>query len=318
MLTNHSPLPKLRPIVLVPLIALCSLLAACTAGPTVSNVPSITATASAVASPTRVTRPTATMAPLSTLAPTATAVPTPPSTATPVFADTATIHARSTVPILCYHQVRDWTVDDATVDKAYIMPIKTFAEQMDFLDQQGYHTISPDQLYAYLTTGASLPAKPVLLTFDDGHGSEWTNAVPVLQKHHFQATFFIMTVVLDKPHWLSSDQVKQLDQMGMTIAAHTWDHHRVTRYSGDDWKQQITLPTKELADLTGHPIKYFAYPYGLWNTAAFPYLKDAGFLAAFQLSDKMDPGAPLLTIRRIIASGTWKLQTFQDNLAEDF
>ncbi|GAC1539985.1 MAG: hypothetical protein NVS2B7_11990 [Herpetosiphon sp.] len=209
-------------------------------------------------------------------------------------------------------------MDDDNVDKPYIVPVDVFAQQMDWLDRSGYHTISPDQLYAYLTTGASLPTKPILLTFDDGHVSEWNNAVPILAKHHFTATFFIMTVTLDKRNYLSSEQVKQLDGMGMTIGGHTWDHHRVTRYVGEDWQQQISAPTKELAQLTGHPIRYFAYPYGLWNSEAVSHIKDAGFFAAFQLSEKMDRAEPLYTVRRIIASGFWNIEDLQSNLEQDF
>ena len=130
---------------------------------------------------------------------------------------------------------------------------------------------------------------------------------PQLEKHHFTATFFIMTITLDKPNYLSSDQIKALDRMGMTIGAHTWDHHRVTRYTDADWDTQIADPTAQLAQITGHPINYFAYPYGLWNDQAISHLKRAGFVAAFQLESDMDRAAPLLTLRRVVANGFWTI-----------
>src|SRR4030095_9933391 len=103
----------------------------------------------------------------------------------------------------------------------------------------GTRPIRPGRLIAVPMSAAPTAEKPVLITFDDGDSNQWTNAVPELQRHHFTATFFIMTVTLDKPNYLSSDQVKALDRMGMTIGAHTWDHHRVTRYTDADLDTQI-------------------------------------------------------------------------------
>jgi peptidoglycan/xylan/chitin deacetylase (PgdA/CDA1 family) len=111
-----------------------------------------------------------------------------------------------------------------------------------------------------------------------------------------------MTVVLDKPGWLSSARVRALDRAGMTIAAHTWDHRPVPGYAAGDWRTQITEPTRRLARLVGHPIHLFAYPYGLWSPTAFAHLRRAGFTAAFQLADRLDRRHALWTLRRIIVA----------------
>ncbi|HEU5015672.1 MAG TPA: polysaccharide deacetylase family protein [Roseiflexaceae bacterium] len=247
-----------------------------------------------------------------TVLPTVTMTPT--VTPTPAQADAATISARDTVPVLCYHAIRDWLPSDTPNDRVYIVPPARFAAEIEQLARQNYHTISPDQLYAHLTTNAPLPDKPVLLTFDDSDATQWTHAVPLLQKYHLTATFFIMTVVLDKPGYLSRAQVKELDQQGMTIGAHTWDHHRVTRYTDADWDVQITRPTHELEEIVGHPIRYFAYPYGLWDTTSISHLKAAGFVAAFQLQGKLDPTDSLYTLPRAVISGLWSEQHFSERL----
>jgi peptidoglycan/xylan/chitin deacetylase (PgdA/CDA1 family) len=296
------------------ILALAALLAlaAFTVAPMIAPAPIVPAAALAVtpSTPSTPTMPPTPTRPVATPLPTPT--PLPPTDITPLML------ARANVPILCYHHIRDWDEDEAEDDKPYIVPPALFAAQMDFLDRHGYHPISPDQLVDYLTSGKALPARPVIITFDDGDSNQWDNAVPVLQKHHFVATFFIMTVVLDKENYLSSEQVQALDRMGMTIAAHTWDHHRVTKYTDDDWETQIAEPTAQLAELTGHPINYFAYPYGLWNEDAIAHLKSAGFVAAFQLESEMDPKAPLFTLRRMIVNSFWTLPMFQDALAENF
>jgi peptidoglycan/xylan/chitin deacetylase (PgdA/CDA1 family) len=234
-------------------------------------------------------------------------------------ADAATILSRKQVPILCYHQVRDWKPTDSKMAKDYIIPPAVLKDQLKMLHDSGYHTILPDQLYAYLNTGAALPSKPVMLTFDDTDEDQYTVAFPEMNKYGFKGVFFIMTVSLGRlPHYMSREQVKEISDAGNVIGSHTWDHHNVKKYQGQDWAIQIDKPTKQLEALTGKPIRYFAYPFGLWNPQAIPELKKRGFIAAFQLADKMDRQDPLFTIRRIIVPGTWSRKTFSNAMTNNF
>ncbi|HLI93080.1 MAG TPA: polysaccharide deacetylase family protein [Puia sp.] len=229
------------------------------------------------------------------------------------------ILAKKEVPILCYHQIRDWKPTDSKVSKDYIMPPSDFRAEMKMLHDSGYHTILPDQLYAYLTKGAALPSKPVMLTFDDNDEDQYTVAWPELKKYGFRGVFFIMTITMNKlPHYMSVAQLKELNGAGNVICSHTWDHHNVKKYQGKDWDIQIDKPTKQLEAITGAPIKYFAFPFGLWNHQALPELRKRGFIAAFQLADKRDPTDPLMTIRRIIVGGGWSLKTFDAAIKRDF
>src|SRR5258707_6398333 len=91
------------------------------------------------------------------------------------------ILGRKEVPILCYHQIRDWKPTDCKMAKDYIMPPASLREQLKMLADSGYHTILPDQLYAYLTTGAALPGKPIMLTFDDTDEDQFTVAYPEMK-----------------------------------------------------------------------------------------------------------------------------------------
>ena len=233
-------------------------------------------------------------------------------------ADAATILARPQVPILCYHQIRDWTAKDSKNAKDYIIPVAQFKAQMKMLADSGYHTILPDQLYAYLTTGAPLPSKPVMLTFDDTDLDQFTVARPTLEKYGYKAVYFIMTVSLGRPRYMSKAQVKQLSDEGNVIGSHTWDHHNVKKYQGQDWVTQIEKPTKVLEEITGKKVNYFAYPFGLWNPEAIPELQKRGMDAAFILAEKRDPKDPLFTIRRIIASGYWSPRTLHNSMVQSF
>jgi peptidoglycan/xylan/chitin deacetylase (PgdA/CDA1 family) len=228
------------------------------------------------------------------------------------------ILGKKQIPILCYHQIRDWRPTDSRTARTYIVPPAAFAVQMKMLADSGYHTVSPDQLYAYLLTGSRLPSKPILLTFDDTDLDQYTIAYPEMKKYGFKGVFFIMTVSLGRPHYMSREQVRQLSDEGHTIGSHTWDHHNVKKYAGNDWITQLDKPTRQLEAITGKTIRYFAYPFGLWNTAAFPELKKRGFVAAFQLNEKMDPVDPLYSLRRIIVPGTWNGVTLHNWILRDF
>ncbi|RFP65044.1 polysaccharide deacetylase family protein [Hymenobacter lapidiphilus] len=233
-------------------------------------------------------------------------------------ADAATIIARPQVPILCYHQIRNWKSSDSKGAKDYIIPVDQFKAQMKMLADSGYHSILPDQLYAYLATGAPLPSKPVMLTFDDTDLDQFTVARPTLEKYGFKGVYFIMTVSLGRPRYMSKAQVKQLSDEGNVIGSHTWDHHNVKKYQGQDWVTQIEKPTKVLEEITGKKVNYFAYPFGLWNPEAIPELKKRGMDAAFILAEKRDQQDPLFTIRRIIASGYWSPRTLHNSMVQSF
>ncbi|RTQ52571.1 polysaccharide deacetylase family protein [Hymenobacter gummosus] len=247
-----------------------------------------------------------------------TTAPDPSSIPASAVGNAAAILARPQVPILCYHQIRDWRAKDSKGAKDYIVPVEKFKEQIKMLADSGYHTILPDQLYAYLTTGAKLPSKPVMLTFDDTDLDQFTVAKPTLDKYGFKAVYFIMTVSLGRPNYMSKAQVKQLSDEGNVIGSHTWDHHNVKKYQGQDWVTQIEKPTKTLEEITGKDIKYFAYPFGLWNPEAIPQLKQRGMVAAFVLAEKRDQQDPLFTIRRIIASGYWSPKTLHNSMVQSF
>jgi peptidoglycan/xylan/chitin deacetylase (PgdA/CDA1 family) len=240
-----------------------------------------------------------------------------PPLASPPGTDPASMAARAGVPVLCYHQIRRPTASDGAENRPYIVSPAAFARQMEALDRAGYATITGDALIAHVARGAPLPRKPVLLTFDDGTAGQRTHALPVLRRHRFVATFFVTTVVLGRRGWLSRADVRVLDRDGMTIAAHTWDHHAVTGYAKADWPTQIDAPMRELATLVGHPIRLFAYPYGLWSPGAFAHLRSAGLTGAFQLAGRLDPAEPLWTLRRIIVP-EWSGARLLGEMRRDF
>ena len=187
------------------------------------------------------------------------------------------------------------------------------------LADSGYHTILPDDLYDYLVSGKPLPPKPVMLTFDDTDGDQFNVARPELNKYNFKGVYFIVTTNLGKnKYYMDRKAIKQLADEGNIIACHTRDHGNFKKFKETDWETQIDLPTKKLEKITGKPVKYFAFPYGLWNAQGLPQLHRLGFKAAFQLDQPRDPNDPMMTIRRLIDCGYWSARTLDYNIKHDF
>lgn len=233
------------------------------------------------------------------------------------LADAATILSKKEVPVLCYHHIRPARNESASM-KSYSVSPDQFAEQMKALHDSGYQTILPGDLYEYLVHGASLPSKPVMLTFDDTDLEQFTIGASEMNKFNFKGVYFIMTISINRPRYMSESQLKELSDNGHTIEGHTWDHHMVTKYTGADWDTQLVKPKLRIEKITGKTVKYFAYPFGLWNQAAIPELKSRGYKLAFILSTKRDSTEPLYTLRRMIVPGTWSTQGMLKAMKQTF
>lgn len=242
--------------------------------------------------------------------------PAPPPEPTPGTA--VEILARSTIPVLCFHQLRDHRPDDSAYARSITTPPAVFAAQLQALRDGGWTSVTGPALVDHLEFGTPLPERAMLLTFDDGSATHHSVGLPVLQQFGFVGTFFPMTVVLDKPDWLSAAQLRDLVGAGMTIGSHTWDHQRLDRLPGDQWATQLAEPAATLADIIGAPVDLLAYPYGAWSPEALEHVATAGYRAAFQLADDQDPAAPLLTVRRIMPPPTWDGATLLAHLDDDF
>ena len=261
--------------------------------------------------------------PSSTVKPTDSSSSSKPQTgATPVAtgskADAATIMGRKQVPILCYHHIRPIQMA-SRANKGYEVTVQQFKDQMKVLADSGYHSITPDEYYNYLVYGASLPEKPVMITFDDTSEEHFTIAKPEMEKYGFKGVYFIMTISINRPRYMTTEQIKELSDAGHIIASHTWDHHRVDKYIvGDrtiqdgkkqktfnDWDVQLAGSKKKLEEITGKPVEYFAYPFGIWSKPGIPEIEKRGYKMAYQLSTVRDSLQPLFTARRMIVSPEW-------------
>ena len=206
----------------------------------------------------------------------------------------AEIYAKPQIPILCYHRIADGRKDEYSVSPS------TFLSHLDALKNNGYHSVSPDQLYNYLVYNQPLPEKPFMITFDDSRIEHFEIAGPELKKRGFTGAFFIMTITYNKKNYMSTEQIAQMAKDGHTIGLHSWDHTMASKYTTpEDWKKQVEDPKKKLEDIIGKKVDYWAYPNGVYNHAAAEGLSKY-FKISFILTSKRDSIQPLQTVRRMI------------------
>lgn len=230
--------------------------------------------------------PTAT----TTLAPTATVTATP--TITPTSAPTATatpskitIPAGSvTAPILLYHHV---STNSDTQDSRYNIPPEKFEEQMKWLFDNGYQTINISELANLIYNGGEIPQRPVVITFDDGNIDNYNNALPILKKYGFVATFFVVETYVNGTDMISTDQVKELIQNGWEIGSHSKTHPHLPNISEDLLAGEIRMSKLGLEEKLGVPINTFAYPFGEINDNIIRLISSYGYKSAVGLGNSV-------------------------------
>jgi peptidoglycan/xylan/chitin deacetylase (PgdA/CDA1 family) len=220
---------------------------------------------------------TATLAPTPTDTSTPTITPTAIPTLTPtpslVEAQGGTIQA----PILLYHHV----AVDAQGNRYYIDPAR-FEEQMKWLSDNGYQTITVTQLADLIRNGGQIPRRPVVITFDDGNEDIYANAYPILKKYHFVATFYVVDGYINGKDMVTTDQLKDLIQNGWEIGCHS-KHHVDLSAEGVDLGDEIRLAKLDMEKRLGIEINSFAYPFGDINDSVISHTVNYGYTSAVGL-----------------------------------
>jgi peptidoglycan/xylan/chitin deacetylase (PgdA/CDA1 family) len=221
------------------------------------------------------------------------------------------------VPILEYHYVR---VNPDRRDRLGFNLSVTppdFAAQMDWLQSNGFHPIDLNDLRAYYQANLPLPSRPVVLTFDDGYADFYDAAFPVLQAHQFKAVAYIVPGFLNRPHYMTTDQVQVIDQSGIEVAAHTLHHVDLTKTSPAGLVVEIQGSRSALEQMVRHPVLDFCYPSGQYNAAVVAATQKAGFQSATtEVPGTHHTWANRLVWSRVRVNGGEKLEQFVKSLEQ--
>lgn len=185
------------------------------------------------------------------------------------------------VPILIYHSIAPHTSNQTLLQKHYDVAPEFLEKQFQYLRDKGFTVIGLDFLADALSQTITLPPKPVVLTFDDGWENQFRYGYPLLKKYNYTATFFIFTKAIDHESFLTWDQIKAMDQGGMTIGGHTRTHPYLLDITDPVALRREIIGGKSVVEnRIGHAINLFAYPYGQYNDQIVEKVKEAGYKAA--------------------------------------
>ncbi|GHV08021.1 xylanase deacetylase [Clostridia bacterium] len=203
------------------------------------------------------------------------------------------------LPVLMYHRI----LKNDTARDVYTISMSAFEQDLKFLSENGYTSVATNDVYNFLTRGTPLPEKPVLLTFDDGHYSTLTYAVPLLERYGFKASVFVVgtftemdTKTTPNPafSYITWEQMDKLPAC-LEIGNHSYNLHSYTGLRNGITKRKgeslaayrmllasdlLTLQSK-IADHTGSRPIALALPFGARSSAAFPVMDAVGLRLTF-------------------------------------
>lgn len=180
----------------------------------------------------------------------------------------------------------------------------TFEKTLDYLADNEIETVTMADLFEHFAGGPALPRKSINLTFDDGYDDVYEFAFQMLKARGMVGTFYVTTDFIERPGYLTWDQISEMAEAGMEIAAHSTNHADFTTISPNELRRQLAEPKQLLEHHLGQPIRFLAYPAGKHNAAVIAASRAAGYQAAVTVihGTRHTPGQAF-ELRRVRAHG---------------
>jgi O-antigen biosynthesis protein len=215
-----------------------------------------------------------------------------------------------TVPILMYHSLSRGSTPSFA---RFVLDPALFEDHLAYLADQGYRTATLTDLVEWRTSGAPVPERTVVLTFDDGFEDFHRRALPALVRHGMTATLYVVTGYVGRTsEWMSPDgegdrpivswdQLEEIAAEGVECASHTHTHPQLDVMPPADMRAELTRSRQVLEDRLQRVVRSFAYPYGYHSSAVRAAVEAAGYRSACAVADLVsgddDPYAvPRLTV----------------------
>ena len=218
--------------------------------------------------------------------------------------------AHSFPPVLMYHDIKAVPVNGLDVS------VKEFCAHLDWLKSEGYTTLNLEDLL----NSADLPAKSVVITFDDGYRGIYRYAFPELKKRGMKAVFFVVanTVgILDSyyPH-ITMEELREIASDDLfSIGSHTMSHPNLEELGREQIASELSGSRRVLAEMTGRSVDVLAYPYGNYNEEIAVEAEKAGYRIAFAVDDRHIAGVPeKFRIPRVYMGGGVNLKEFVEDM----
>jgi peptidoglycan/xylan/chitin deacetylase (PgdA/CDA1 family) len=199
------------------------------------------------------------------------------------------------VPILMYHSIAH---NSARRFKPFSVSPTLFAEQMAYLSQHAYTPLTVTQ-FITMRSHATLPARPVVLTFDDGFADFASHALPILQKYGFAATLYVATAYVnatsrwlfregeDQRRMLTWSQLLEVSRCGIECGAHSHSHSQLDVVPLTTAREEIVRSKQLLEQQMGVAVSSFAYPFGYTTSSVKEIVRAVGFTSACAVKHTM-------------------------------
>lgn len=216
------------------------------------------------------------------------------------------------VPVLMYHEIAD---SAQTPSRLAVSP-DVFAEQVAYLREAGFTAVTAGELAAALAGGGELPARPVVLTFDDGYGDFYTHALPVLKRHGLTGTVFQTTgwvgVEGTEKRMLNWQELAEIAAAGLEIGAHTCTHPQLDQLPDKMLRDELYTSKSLLEDHLGMAVPGLAYPYGYSNAKVRRVAREFGHTYAYTVGNALATSAAgIFTIPRVTVQRTTTMDAFR-------
>lgn len=216
------------------------------------------------------------------------------------------------IPVLMYHEVTDNPERNKKVriiDPAYSLNSQKFEEQVKYLYDNGYHTISPEQIRDSVTGSNN----EIMITFDDGLIGNYEHAFPILRKYGFTATIFLtVDWVAATEQFLTWDHLGEMSQNGIMIQSHTLTHPALGSLSEDKLRFELSESKKRIEEMLNNQVKYISLPFGSCQEDVFRIAGETGYAGVFTSSPfDLDLSSSPYRIGRIPIKDSHSLNSFR-------
>ena len=216
------------------------------------------------------------------------------------------------LPVLMYHHF-----DETSKDGTVVTPGR-FREQMTALREAGYQAVTVPQVIGYVREGTPLPEKPVLITMDDGYGSNLTVAAPILEETGMRATIFTIGINEGEEYYAHSGEPMWQHRFAFEEAApwvekgiidvqsHTFDMHQLESYgysgrdgvrrmrgeSPEDYRRALLDDAAAFRERRGGRVATellaLAYPFGYYDMEADKIMREAGYQLTVTIDERIN------------------------------
>jgi len=214
------------------------------------------------------------------------------------------------IPILMYHSAQ-YLKEEPNNDLR--VPKEKFREQMKFLKENGYTTLTMQEMYDFFKDNKPIPEKSVVITFDDGYADNYTNALPAIKEFGLKATVFVVTDwVGTNSAYMTIQQLKEMDQNGFDVQSHTAAHQELDKLTYEQQLKTLRESKEFLEKNLNKKIITICYPIGKFNENTIKAAQEIGYLMGLKMSGGLaNKNNEMYTLNRVFVGAKDTIQQFE-------